>query len=128
MPAFWRGIIYPDRVASAATSDPASRIESHHNVGALPDEMKLRLIEPIRDLYKDEVRAVAKKLDLPENIAKHHPFQGPGLAARIMEVTPDKLRICRDAGMIVEEELETAGFYDKIWQAFAGTSGRSGIL
>ncbi len=107
-----QGTIYPDRVESAATSDLASRIKSHHNVGALPDEMKLRLIEPIRDLYKDEVRAVAKKLELPDDIVKRHPFPGPGLAARIIgEVTPDKLIICRDAGAIVEEELKNSGAF-----------------
>jgi len=126
-----QGTIYPDRVESAATSDLASRIKSHHNVGALPGGMRLRLIEPIRDLYKDEVRAVAKKLDLPENVVKRHPFPGPGLAARIIgEVTPDKLIICRDAGAIVEEELRTAGFYDTTWQAFAvvGDDLATGVL
>jgi GMP synthase (glutamine-hydrolysing) len=126
-----QGTIYPDRVESAATSDLASRIKSHHNVGALPDEMKLRLIEPIRDLYKDEVRAVAKKLELPDDIVKRHPFPGPGLAARIIgEVTPDKLIICRDAGAIVEEELKNWGLYDKTWQAFAmvGDDLATGVL
>ncbi len=126
-----QGTIYPDRVESAATSDLASRIKSHHNVGALPPEMKLRLIEPIRDLYKDEVRAVAKKLELPADIVRRHPFPGPGLAARIIgEVTPDKLRICRDAGAIVEEELKNSGLYDKTWQAFAmvGDDLATGVL
>jgi len=126
-----QGTIYPDRVESAATSDLASRIKSHHNVGALPDDMKLRLIEPIRDLYKDEVRAVAKKLELPDDIVKRHPFPGPGLAARIIgEVTPDKLIICRDAGAIVEEELKNWGLYDKTWQAFAmvGDDLATGVL
>ena len=126
-----QGTIYPDRVESAATSLLASRIKSHHNVGALPDDMKLRLIEPIRDLYKDEVRAVAKKLELPADIVKRHPFPGPGLAARIIgEVTPDKLKICRDAGAIVEEELRNWGLYDKTWQAFAmvGDDLATGVL
>ncbi len=126
-----QGTIYPDRVESAATSDLASRIKSHHNVGALPPEMKLRLIEPIRDLYKDEVRSVAKKLELPDDIVKRHPFPGPGLAARIIgEVTPDKLRICRDGGAIVEEELKNWGLYDKTWQAFAivGDDLATGVL
>jgi GMP synthase (glutamine-hydrolysing) len=126
-----QGTIYPDRVESAATSLLASRIKSHHNVGALPDEMKLWLIEPIRDLYKDEVRAVAKKLELPDDIVKRHPFPGPGLAARILgEVTPDKLKICRDAGAIVEEELTNWGLYDKTWQAFAmvGDDLATGVL
>ncbi len=126
-----QGTIYPDRVESAATSGLASRIKSHHNVGALPAGMRLRLIEPIRDLYKDEVRAVAKKLGIPDSIVKRHPFPGPGLAARIIgEVTPDKLRICRDAGAIVEEDLIGAGFYDKTWQAFAvvGDDLATGVL
>ncbi|RZN34546.1 MAG: glutamine-hydrolyzing GMP synthase [Methanosarcinales archaeon] len=126
-----QGTIYPDRVESAATSDLASRIKSHHNVGALPDNMKLRLIEPIRDLYKDEVRTVAKKLDLPATIVKRHPFPGPGLAARIIgEVTPDKLRICRDSGATVEEELKKWGLYNKTWQAFAmvGDDLATGVL
>ncbi|RLG24074.1 GMP synthase (glutamine-hydrolyzing) [Methanosarcinales archaeon] len=126
-----QGTIYPDRVESAATSGLASRIKSHHNVGALPAEMRLRLIEPIRDLYKDEVRTVAKKLGLPDSIVKRHPFPGPGLAARVIgEVTPDKLKICRDAGAIVEEELTGAGFYDRTWQAFAvvGDDLATGVL
>ncbi|HIE30951.1 MAG TPA: glutamine-hydrolyzing GMP synthase [Methanosarcinales archaeon] len=126
-----QGTIYPDRIESAATSDLASRIKSHHNVGALPDGMKLRLIEPIQDLYKDEVRAVAKMLGLPDSIVTRHPFPGPGLAARIIgEVTPDKLRICRDASAIVEEELRSAGCYDEVWQAFAmvGDDLATGVL
>ncbi len=126
-----QGTIYPDRIESAATSDLASRIKSHHNVGALPEGMLLRLIEPIRDLYKDEVRAVARTLGLPDSIVIRHPFPGPGLAARIIgEVTPDKLRICRDASAIVEEELRASGFYDKTWQAFAmvGDDLATGVL
>ena len=126
-----QGTIYPDRIESAATSDLASRIKSHHNVGALPEGMLLRLIEPIRDLYKDEVRAVARMLGLPDSIVIRHPFPGPGLAARIIgEVTPDKLRICRDASAIVEEELRASGFYDKTWQAFAmvGDDLATGVL
>lgn len=126
-----QGTIYPDRIESAATSGLASRIKSHHNVGALPDGMRLRLIEPIRDLYKDEVRAVAEKLGLPPSIISRHPFPGPGLAARIIgEVTPAKLRICRDASAIVEEELRTSGFYDQTWQAFAmvGDDLATGVL
>ncbi len=126
-----QGTIYPDRIESAATSGLASRIKSHHNVGALPEGMLLRLIEPIRDLYKDEVRVIAKKLGLPDTIVNRHPFPGPGLAARIIgEVTPDKLIICRDAGAIIEEELRSADFYDKAWQAFAmvGDDLATGVL
>jgi len=116
-----QGTIYPDRIESArASSRKSSRIKSHHNVGALPEKLGLTLIEPIKDLYKDEVRVVAKELGMPSQILNQHPFPGPGLAARIIgEVTEEKLRICREASTIVEEELEKSGWYDKVWQAFA---------
>ncbi len=116
-----QGTIYPDRIESArAGSGKASCIKSHHNVGALPEKLGLRLIEPIRDLYKDEVRRVAKELGIPQTIINRHPFPGPGLAARIIgEVTEEKLRICREASHIVEEELKRSGWYYKVWQAFA---------
>lgn len=116
-----QGTTYPDRIESArASSRKTSRIKSHHNVGALPEKMGLKLIEPIKDLYKDEVREVAKELDMPPQILNQHPFPGPGLAARVIgEVTEDKLRICREASRIVEGELKRSGWYDKVWQAFA---------
>ncbi len=116
-----QGTIYPDRIESArAGSGRASRIKSHHNVGALPDKIGLKLIEPIRDLYKDEVRQVAKELGIPDTIITRHPFPGPGLAARVIgEVTDEKLRICREASHIVEDELRRNGWYHKVWQAFA---------
>ena len=127
-----QGTIYPDRIESAqASSRKASRIKSHHNVGALPENFGLTLIEPIGDLYKDEVRVVAKELGMPSQILNQHPFPGPGLAARIMgEVTEEKLRICREASAIVEEELEQRGWYDKVWQAFAivGDDIATGVL
>jgi GMP synthase (glutamine-hydrolysing) len=127
-----QGTIYPDRIESAsAGSRKSSRIKSHHNVGALPDKLCLKLIEPIKELYKDEVRDVAKELGMPPQILNRHPFPGPGLAARVIgEVTEDKLRICREASRIVEDELRTSGWYDKVWQAFAmvGDDVATGVL
>jgi GMP synthase (glutamine-hydrolysing) len=115
-----QGTLYPDVIESAASGSPASRIKTHHNVAGLPGWMEFKLIEPLRSLYKDEVRKVAKVLGLPDEVANRHPFPGPGLAVRIMgEVTTDKLRICREAGAIVEEELRHAGLYGRVWQAFA---------
>jgi GMP synthase (glutamine-hydrolysing) len=127
-----QGTIYPDRIESAkASSRKSSRIKSHHNVGALPEKLGLRLIEPIKELYKDEVRAVARELGMPSQILNRHPYPGPGLAARIIgEVTEDKLRICREASQIVEEELRKSGWYDRVWQAFAmvGDDVATGVL
>ena len=127
-----QGTIYPDRIESAgASSRNASRIKSHHNVGGLPEKLGLKLIEPIKDLYKDEVREVAKELGMPSQILNQHPFPGPGLAARVIgEVTEDKLRVCREASYIVEEELKRSGWYDKVWQAFAivGDDVATGVL
>ncbi len=128
-----QGTIYPDRIESARarSGSVASRIKSHHNVGALPEKLGLKLIEPIKDLYKDEVREVAKELGMPSQILNQHPFPGPGLAARVIgEVTEDKLRICREASHIVEEELKLSAWYDKVWQAFAivGDDVATGVL
>lgn len=115
-----QGTLYPDVIESAKVSGPASTIKTHHNVGGLPSSIPYELIEPLRFLYKDEVRKMAKKLCLPKSIVKRHPFPGPGLAARIVgEVTEEKLYICREASAIVEEELNRAGLYDSVWQAFA---------
>jgi len=127
-----QGTIYPDRIESAkASSRKSSRIKSHHNVGALPEKLGLKLIEPIKELYKDEVRAVARELGMPLQILNRHPFPGPGLAARIIgEVTEDKLRICREASQIVEDELRKSGWYERVWQAFAvvGDDVATGVL
>jgi GMP synthase (glutamine-hydrolysing) len=116
-----QGTLYPDVVESAAgASKIESKIKSHHNVGGLPSKMRFKLIEPLRALYKDEVRRIAIELGLPKDIVEAHPFPGPGLAVRIIgEVTLEKLEICREASAIVEEELVASGYYGKVWQAFA---------
>jgi GMP synthase (glutamine-hydrolysing) len=114
-----QGTIYPDRVESGATGRGTDLIKSHHNVAGLPSGLRLILIEPLRDLYKDEVREVAAKLGVPRRIIERHPFPGPGLAVRIIgEVTPEKLSICREANAILEEEIRRANIYNELWQAF----------
>ncbi len=115
-----QGTLYPDVIESARTGSLASRIKTHHNVAGLPGWIEFKLIEPLRSLYKDEVRRVAATIGIPEAITARHPFPGPGLAVRILgEVTGEKLRICREASDIVESELRAKGMYDKVWQAFA---------
>jgi GMP synthase (glutamine-hydrolysing) len=115
-----QGTLYPDVIESARTGSPASRIKTHHNVAGLPGWIEFKLIEPLRSLYKDEVRKVAAAIGVPEEITARHPFPGPGLAVRILgEVTEEKIRICREASDIVESELKAEGVYDRIWQAFA---------
>ena len=115
-----QGTLYPDVIESGVSKGPASVIKSHHNVGGLPDWLKLEILEPLRELYKDEVRKVAKILDVPQKLIVRHPFPGPGLSVRIIgEVTPKKLEISKVASKIVEEELVEAGLYDKVWQAYA---------
>ena len=115
-----QGTLYPDVIESGVSKGPAAVIKSHHNVGGLPDWLNIKILEPLRDLYKDEVRKVGKILGVPEKLLIRHPFPGPGLAVRIIgEVTPKKLEIAKVASKIVEEELIDAGLYDKIWQAYA---------
>lgn len=115
-----QGTLYPDVIESGVSGGPAAVIKSHHNVGGLPEELGLKVLEPLRELYKDEVRKIAKILGVPERILSRHPFPGPGLAVRIIgEVTPRKLEIARTAGKIVEDELAEAGMYEKVWQAYA---------
>ena len=116
-----QGTLYPDVIESvSATGGPSVTIKSHHNVGGLPARMKLALVEPLRELFKDEVRALGRELGLPEDFVDRHPFPGPGLAIRIPgEVTSDKLDILRKADAVFLEEIRNAGLYDAIWQAFA---------
>ncbi|MDF2423664.1 MAG: glutamine-hydrolyzing GMP synthase [Nitrosopumilus sp.] len=115
-----QGTLYPDVIESGVSKGPAAVIKSHHNVGGLPDWLDLEILEPLRELYKDEVRKIAKILRVPEKLFMRHPFPGPGLSVRIIgEVTPKKLEICKVASKIVEEELVKAGLYEKVWQAYA---------
>lgn len=113
-----QGTLYPDIIESGTRT--AARIKTHHNVGGLPAHMPLRLIEPFRELFKDEVREVAQQLGLPDDMVWRHPFPGPGLAIRVLgEVTPERLELARAADAIVVEELRAAGLMRKVWQAFA---------
>jgi GMP synthase (glutamine-hydrolysing) len=116
-----QGTLYPDVIESVSFSGgPSVTIKSHHNVGGLPERMELKLVEPLRELFKDEVRALGRELGLPERVVKRHPFPGPGLAIRVPgEVTRDKLDVLRKADAIYLEEIRNAGLYDAIWQAFA---------
>jgi len=115
-----QGTLYPDVIESGVSKGPAAIIKTHHNVGGLPDWLHLKILEPLRELYKDEVREAAKILGVPKKLWKRHPFPGPGLAVRIIgEVTDEKLKIAKIASKIVEEELEEAQLYDKVWQAYA---------
>ena len=115
-----QGTLYPDVIESGVSKGPAAVIKSHHNVGGLPDWLNLEILEPLRELYKDEVRKIAKILKVPEKLFMRHPFPGPGLAVRIIgEVTQTKLEIAKIASKIVEDELIDANFYDKVWQAYA---------
>ena len=115
-----QGTLYPDVIESGVSKGPAAVIKSHHNVGGLPDWLNLEILEPLRELYKDEVRKIAKILEVPEKLFMRHPFPGPGLAVRVIgEVTPAKLQIAKVASKIVEDELMGADLYDKVWQAYA---------
>jgi GMP synthase (glutamine-hydrolysing) len=116
-----QGTLYPDVIESVSSSSgKAHVIKSHHNVGGLPDYMKLKLVEPLRELFKDEVRALGRELGLSEAFVGRHPFPGPGLAIRIPgEITPEAVATLQDADAIYLEEIRKAGLYDDIWQAFA---------
>ena len=116
-----QGTLYPDVIESVSfTGGPSVTIKSHHNVGGLPERMHLKLVEPLRELFKDEVRALGRELGLPEHFIWRHPFPGPGLAIRIPgEITREKLEVLRKADAIYLDEIRKAGLYDKIWQAFA---------
>ena len=116
-----QGTFYPDVIESvSATGGPSVTIKSHHNVGGLPERMRMKLVEPLRELFKDEVRALGRELGLPEAFVRRHPFPGPGLAIRIPgDITREKLEVLRKADTIYLDEIRKAGLYDEIWQAFA---------
>ncbi|SNB64095.1 GMP synthase (glutamine-hydrolysing) [Arboricoccus pini] len=115
-----QGTLYPDVIESVSFKGPSVTIKSHHNVGGLPARMRMKLVEPLRELFKDEVRALGRELGLPEIFVGRHPFPGPGLAVRILgEVTKDRVQILQQADRIFLEEIRQAGLYDEIWQAFA---------
>ncbi len=115
-----QGTLYPDVIESISHQGPSATIKTHHNVGGLPARMRLKLVEPLRELFKDEVRELGKALGLPDDMIYRHPFPGPGLAIRILgEVTTERLRVLRDADAIFLDELESHGLYRKVWQAFA---------
>jgi len=115
-----QGTLYPDVIESVSVKGPSAVIKSHHNVGGLPKNMKLKLVEPVRFLFKDEVRALGRELDLPKELINRHPFPGPGLSIRILgEVTAERVKLLQKADLIVENEVRAAGLYDQLWQAFA---------
>jgi GMP synthase (glutamine-hydrolysing) len=115
-----QGTLYPDVIESVPIGgNPAAMIKSHHNVGGLPKKMKLKLLEPLRELFKDEVRDLGRSLGLPENVLMRHPFPGPGLGVRVVgDITQNRLRVLKEADAIFIEELKKANWYFKLWQAF----------
>jgi GMP synthase (glutamine-hydrolysing) len=115
-----QGTLYPDVIESSSVKGPSQTIKSHHNVGGLPERMKLKLIEPLRDLFKDEVRRIGRDMGMPEELLGRQPFPGPGLAVRILgEVTPERVVLLQEADEIVVSEIKQAGLYGKVWQSFA---------
>jgi GMP synthase (glutamine-hydrolysing) len=115
-----QGTLYPDVIESSSVKGPSQTIKSHHNVGGLPENMKLKLVEPLRDLFKDEVRRIGRDLGMPAEILDRQPFPGPGLAVRILgEITPDRVALLQEADDIVVTEIKAAGLYQQIWQSFA---------
>jgi GMP synthase (glutamine-hydrolysing) len=114
-----QGTLYPDVIESVSVRGPSAVIKSHHNVGGLPEKMKLKLIEPLRELFKDEVRLIGRELGVPPEILSRHPFPGPGLAVRILgDITEEKIRLVQAADRILDEELRLAELYNSVWQAF----------
>lgn len=115
-----QGTLYPDVIESRSVRGPSQTIKTHHNVGGLPEEMKLKLIEPLKDLFKDEVRRIGRQMQMPDEILQRQPFPGPGLAVRILgEVTPERIGLLQEADDIVVNEIRRAGLYTQIWQSFA---------
>jgi len=115
-----QGTLYPDVIESVSLRGASVTIKTHHNVGGLPEKMKLKLIEPLRELFKDEVRIIGRDLGVPEKILERHPFPGPGLAVRILgDITPEKVELLQKADKIFTDELHTSGLYKDVWQAFA---------
>ncbi len=115
-----QGTLYPDVIESVSLRGASVTIKTHHNVGGLPEKMHLKLIEPLRELFKDEVRNIGRDLGIPEKIIERHPFPGPGLAVRILgDITPEKVELLQKADLILREELHNFGIYNDIWQAFA---------
>ncbi len=126
-----QGTLYPDVIESGRSKGPASVIKTHHNVGGLPAGLSMTVVEPLRELYKDEVRELGGLLGLPRSVVARHPFPGPGLSVRVVgEVTEEKLRVCREASKIVEDVLIEEGLYARVWQAFAyvGDDSVTGVL
>ena len=115
-----QGTLYPDVIESRSVRGPSQVIKTHHNVGGLPEKMKLKLIEPLKELFKDEVRRIGRDLGMPEEILQRQPFPGPGLAVRILgEATPERIALLQEADDIVVSEIKAAGLYQKLWQSFA---------
>ncbi|MFN0277011.1 MAG: glutamine-hydrolyzing GMP synthase [Pyrinomonadaceae bacterium] len=115
-----QGTLYPDVIESVSVRGSSATIKTHHNVGGLPEKMHLKLIEPLRELFKDEVRLIGKDLGIPDEILQRHPFPGPGLAVRILgDITPEKIELLQKADLILREELKNFGIYNDVWQAFA---------